>query len=42
MFFSTYEAMLLYCLKRGKKTESKSRKVVITKNGRMTLLSNCT
>ena len=34
--------MLLYCLKRRKNTESKNQKVAKTKEGRITLLSNCT
>ena len=33
--------MLSYCLKCRKCTESKSPKVVRTKNGRMMLLSKC-
>ena len=33
--------MLSYCLKCRKNTESKSPKVVRTKNGRIMLLSNC-
>ena len=33
--------MLSYCLKCGKNTESKTRKVVRTKNGRIILLSKC-
>ena len=34
--------MLLYCLKRRKNTESKNQKVAKAKEGRITLLSNCT
>ena len=33
--------MFSYCLKLKKNTESKSPKVVKTKNGRIMLLSNC-
>ena len=33
--------MLSYCLKRRKNTESKTPKVVRTKNGRIMLLSKC-
>ena len=37
---SNYKAMLSYCLKCRKNTESKNPKVVKTKNGRMMQLSN--
>ena len=33
--------MLSYCLKCGKNTDSKTPKVVWTKNGRIMLLSKC-
>ena len=33
--------MLLYCLKCRKNTESKKPKVLMTKNGRIMLLSKC-
>ena len=33
--------MVSYCLKCNKKAESKSPTVVMTKNGRITLLLNC-
>ena len=33
--------MVSYCLKCNKKAESKSPNVVMTKNGRITLLLNC-
>ena len=33
--------MLSYCLKYRKNTESKSRRVVKTKNGRIMVSSNC-
>ena len=32
-----YKTMLSYCLKRRKNTESKNRKVIRTKNGRIIL-----
>ena len=34
--------MLTYCLKFRKNIESKNRKVLTTKNGRIMLLSKCT
>ena len=33
--------MLSYCLKCRQNTENKNPKVVLTKNGRIMLLSNC-
>ena len=38
---SNYKAMLSYCLKCRKNTESKNPKVVRTKTGRIMLLSKC-
>ena len=36
-----YKTMLSYCIKCGKNTESKNRKVIRTKNGRIMLKSKC-
>ena len=38
---SIYKTKMLHCLKCKKKTESKSPKVLKTKNGRIILLSKC-